>query len=108
MLLTLRRFLAEGIKRRREELGLNQEELAGRAGVHAVYVSHLEQGSRNVNLNALDEIAEVLGCKPSVLFAEAELRAYHAAGEHAEARDTGSPRKAKVPRKFKTPLAKYL
>lgn len=108
MLLTLRRFLGEVIKRRREELALSQEELARRVDVHTIYVFHLEQGSRNVNLNALDGISEVLGCKPSELFAEAELKAFHAAGEHAAANESAAPRRARRSRKFKTPLAKYL
>ena len=102
MLLTLRRFLGEVITRRREELGLSQQELAQLAGVHLSYVAQVEQGSRSVNLYALDGISDVLDCKPSVLFAEAELKAFHAAGEHAE---TFENPKAKVPRKFKSPFA---
>lgn len=107
MLLILRRFLGEAIKRRREELGLSQKELACRAGVQVIYISRFEQGSRNVNLFALDAISEVLGCKPSVLFGEAELRAYRAAGEHGDAPEI-TTQAARIPRKFKTPLAKYL
>jgi len=84
--------LGEGIKRRREALGLSQEELAHRAGVHPIYVSHVEQASRSVNLYALDKIAEAMNCKPSALFAEAELKAFHAAGEYAEERDDNRTR----------------
>jgi len=40
------------VKVHREELGLTQEYLADKAGIHRTYVSDFERGSRNVSRSA--------------------------------------------------------
>ncbi len=39
------------VRRRREELGLSQEALADRAGIHCTYVSSIELGKVRVGLD---------------------------------------------------------
>lgn len=55
----LRRF-GEAVRARRQELGLSQEQLAERSGLHRTYVGSLERGERNVALLNLYELAAAL------------------------------------------------
>ncbi len=48
------------VKRRRSELGISQEELAGRADLHRTYIADIERGTRNVSLMNIDKIAKGL------------------------------------------------
>lgn len=45
----------------RERAGLTQEELAERAGLHAISISRYETGSRRPNSKAMDKLAKALG-----------------------------------------------
>jgi transcriptional regulator with XRE-family HTH domain len=56
------------VRTRREELGLVQEELAERAGIHRTYLSDVERGSRNVSLVNIERLAGALGLSLSELF----------------------------------------
>lgn len=50
-------------KRVREErlkLGLSQEELASRAGVHRTYVGMIERAEKNITLTNVEKIAKAL------------------------------------------------
>ena len=49
------------VRKRRLELGLSQEELAGRADLHRTYVADIEKGSRNVSLINIEKIVRALG-----------------------------------------------
>jgi transcriptional regulator with XRE-family HTH domain len=60
------------LKGRREELGLTQEELAERAGIHRTYLSDVERGSRNICLINIERVAVALALQPSELFRLAE------------------------------------
>jgi len=44
----------------RRELGLSQEELADRAGIHQSYLSDIERGRRNPTIIVLDKLAAAL------------------------------------------------
>jgi transcriptional regulator with XRE-family HTH domain len=55
-----RQTLGKVIRLRRRELGLNQEELAARAGVDQAYISHVEGARRNVSVDNLVKIAVAL------------------------------------------------
>src|SRR5579883_378632 len=57
MLVSLGRF----IRQKRMSLGLSQEELADRAGLHRTYISDVERGIRNLTIGAAWFIAHGLG-----------------------------------------------
>jgi len=44
----------------RSRLGISQEELAGRAGLHRTYICDVERGSRNVTLQSIEKLAQAL------------------------------------------------
>jgi len=52
---------------RRRELGLSQEGLAERAGLHRTYVGSVERGERNPALKSIVKIARALGVDPGDL-----------------------------------------
>jgi DNA-binding XRE family transcriptional regulator len=60
------------VKEQRCSLGLSQEELGNRAGLHRTYVSDVERGTRNISLESIDRLARALGLSVSALFARAE------------------------------------
>ena len=58
--------LAQTLKEERMKAGLTQEELALRIGTKKTYISRLENGKSDVQLNTLFRIFEGLGKKVSV------------------------------------------
>lgn len=78
---TLRKSLGIVLKRRRENLGLSQDQLALRADLHRTYISDIERGARNLSFDSIYRLAKGLNALPSLLFAEAELDTYKSAGE---------------------------
>jgi DNA-binding XRE family transcriptional regulator len=56
------------VKDRREELGLTQEDLAEKAGLHRTYVSDIERGTRNLSLLNIERVADALDLAISKLF----------------------------------------
>lgn len=62
-----RRTFGENLRKRRIQLGLSQEELAERAGLHRTYVGSVERGERNVSLENIVRLAEAVGADPSDL-----------------------------------------
>jgi transcriptional regulator with XRE-family HTH domain len=57
----LRSALGSRIKELRRRLGVSQEELASRAGMHATYLSDLERGQQTPTLDMLNRVARGLG-----------------------------------------------
>ena len=53
-------LLSSNIKRLRKELGLSQEQLADKCGLHRTYVGAVERGERNVTLSSLEMLASAL------------------------------------------------
>ena len=49
------------VRNRRLELGISQEELAGRANLHRTYIGDIERGLRNVSLVNIEKIIQALG-----------------------------------------------
>ncbi|HSI13359.1 MAG TPA: response regulator [Chthoniobacter sp.] len=64
----LKALFGTTIKTKRSELGLSQEELADRAGLHRTYVSDVERGMRNVSLISIEKLAHALGLSVWRLF----------------------------------------
>jgi CheY-like chemotaxis protein/DNA-binding XRE family transcriptional regulator len=60
------------VRHYRDQLGISQEELAGRAGLHRTYISDVERGARNVSLESISRLAEALEIPLSVLFSRLE------------------------------------
>ena len=48
------------IKELRSKLGISQEELGFRSGVHRTYIASLEVGKRNVSIETLEKIIAAL------------------------------------------------
>ena len=62
----LQRF-GSRVRAERERLGVSQEELADRAGMHRTYFGGVERGERNVGLLNILRIARALGVAPGHL-----------------------------------------
>jgi transcriptional regulator with XRE-family HTH domain len=60
------------VKTRREELGLTQEDLADKAGIHRTYLSDVERGSRNLSRLNIERLAQGLQLPLSQLFLRLE------------------------------------
>ncbi len=48
------------VREERTRLGLSQEELANRAGVHRTYVGMIERAEKNITLENIEKIAKAL------------------------------------------------
>src|SRR2546423_15172228 len=59
---------ASAVRACRSRLGISQEELAGRAGLHRTYVSDIERGARNLSLESIEKLARALETSVSALF----------------------------------------
>ena len=66
-------YLGTVIQVRRLELGLSQEELAERSGLHRTYISDVECGSRNVTLKTLERLATGLKTRMSSILDHCEF-----------------------------------
>lgn len=55
------------MRKAREALGISQEDLADRAGLHRTYVSGVERGVRNPTVTVLEKLAKALKVKSSTL-----------------------------------------
>lgn len=60
--------LGQRIRALRKRLGVSQEELADRAGVHWTYLARAERGEQNPTLENLHAIAQALGVSLADLF----------------------------------------
>lgn len=56
------------IKELRNKLGISQEELGFRSGVHRTYIASLEVGKRNVSIITLEKIVAALEVSFSEFF----------------------------------------
>jgi CheY-like chemotaxis protein len=64
----LKALLGVAIKTERSVLGISQEELAERAGLHRTYVSDVERGARNPSIASIEKLARALELSVSALF----------------------------------------
>lgn len=55
------------LREKRHQLGISQEELAFRSGLHRTYVGSVEKGERNLSLKNIFFFAKSLECQPSDL-----------------------------------------
>jgi len=54
----------------RKALGLSQEKLGEKAGLHHTYVGSVERGERNVSINNMERLAEAVGREITELLSE--------------------------------------
>jgi len=64
----IRERFGDAVRSRREELGLTQEDLAEKAGIHRTYLSDIERGTRNVSLVNIERLADALSLSLPDLF----------------------------------------
>jgi len=62
-----KQIFAHNLKKIRNQIGLSQEELAYRAGLHRTYISSVERGQRNISLENIFAIADALNVPASDL-----------------------------------------
>ena len=67
--------LGKVIRERRVSLGMSQEELAEKSGLHRTYVSDVERGIRNLTVGALWFLANGLSLELKDIVAMMETRA---------------------------------
>lgn len=60
-------FIGTAIRQRRLAIGLSQEDMADRVGVHRTYYSSLERGAFNFTVTVLFRLAVGLECEPAAL-----------------------------------------
>lgn len=60
------------VRRRRDNLGIPQDELARRAGLHRTYISLVERGQRNPTLEVIQALAHALKTTMTALLDEVE------------------------------------
>jgi len=68
MAVELKLLLGNAIKEQRSALGISQEELASRAGLHRTYVSEVERGERNPSIASIEKLAQALEVSFTSLF----------------------------------------
>lgn len=61
------------VRKRRNELGISQEDFAEQADLHRTYVSDLERGKRNVSLENIEKLAKALKLSISDLMKGVEI-----------------------------------
>ncbi len=64
--------IAKLIRKRREQLGMSQTELAERSGLHRTYINSIECGTKNISIDSLKNIADALDTTVSDLISKAE------------------------------------
>jgi len=66
----IKKAFGYAVKKFRNSIGLSQEELALRCGLHRTYISDIERGERNVSLESIEKISKGLSVSLSSLFDE--------------------------------------
>lgn len=61
--------VGRNVRRRRQELGLSQEQVAHDAGITLRYMGKVERGQQNPSLDVMVRIASALNMKPADLLA---------------------------------------
>lgn len=56
------------VREERLKLGLSQEALAEKAGVHRTYIGMIERAEKNITLENIEKITNALGIKIEAMF----------------------------------------
>lgn len=65
----VQKVFGNSVRSLRSRLGISQEELAERAGLHRTYVCDIERGARNISLKSIQKLAHALEVSAATLFA---------------------------------------
>jgi transcriptional regulator with XRE-family HTH domain len=57
----LRHIFGENLRQHRKALGISQEDLAEKAGLHRTYIGSVERGERNVSIDNMGRLAVAVG-----------------------------------------------
>jgi transcriptional regulator with XRE-family HTH domain len=71
--LDIRKRLGDAIRNERSKLGISQEELAFKCGLHRTYIGSVERGERNISIENIHKIAQSFGISSSTLLNNAGL-----------------------------------
>ena len=66
--LAQQRIFGANVRALRKTVGISQERLAQVAGLDRAYVGHVENGRRNLSLNAMWQLARALDVTPAAFF----------------------------------------
>ncbi len=88
---------AENLRRLRLERFFSQAELARRAGLHALTITHLETGATAPASRTVRALAQVLGVEPGELATPGEVAELRRVLRAAEPRTGGAPRRSAQP-----------
>jgi len=72
--LRAREVFAANLHRHRQSLGLSQEQLADRAGVHRTYIGSVERGECNISIDNIEKIAKALALPVASLLSAPKAR----------------------------------
>lgn len=65
--------LGDEIRRRRQRLGMSQEELGFASEIHRTYIGVIERGEKVITVQKLATLALALKCRPSEILAACGL-----------------------------------
>ncbi len=67
------KVFGSNVRRYRVKLGLSQESLAEKSGMHRTYISAIERYRRSISLENIQRIADALNIETYKLFLEDEI-----------------------------------
>ena len=68
----IERLFGAAIRRRRQKLGLSQEDFADQAGIHRTYISSIELGKVKISICVAQQLAGALNTPLSRIWREVE------------------------------------
>lgn len=68
----IERLFGAAIRRRRQKLGLSQEDFADQAGIHRTYISSIELGKVKISISVAQQLADALNTSLSRIWQEIE------------------------------------
>ena len=63
-----RKQFGKRLRKLRKEMGLSQEELGFRAGLHRTYIGSIERAEQNISVDNIHKLAKALKIPPDELF----------------------------------------